>query len=58
MLQMVSRMEEKMTIIVQNLERGFSLVYKLSDFLGHSYPTTHVPTYQWALLMWEWMHPS
>lgn len=49
-LQIVRGMEEKMTIIVQKLGRGFS---QLSDFLGHSYLTTHVPTYQWALLMWE-----
>lgn len=51
-------MEGKMTIIVQKLGGDFSLVYKLSDFLGHSYPTTHVPTCQCALLRWEWMHPG
>lgn len=34
-------MKKKMTIIVQKIGMDFSLVLRQSDFLGHSYPTTH-----------------
>lgn len=35
-------MKEKMAIIMQKIGMDFSLVYRQSDFLGHSYPTTHM----------------